>query len=162
MSTRTDNHTPAFGLSHDSFGHLVMIDAEGVRYVGVEPIRGFPISDREHWVTIIDSEGREICCIENLADLPAATRQVLEDELAHREFVPQIQRIVAATMNVDPSQWDVETDRGRTAFLLNSEDDVRRVAPHCYLICDSAGGRYMIRETRKLDAHSRKLLDRYL
>ncbi len=162
MATRTQNPPPAFGLSHDAFGRLVLIDAEGLRHVGVEPIRGFPISDRERWITIIGGDGREVCCIENLADLPPQTREILEGELAHREFVPEIQRIVNAAMNVDPSQWEVETDRGRTSFLLNSEDDVRRVAPHCYLICDSAGGRYMIRDTRKLDALSRKLLDRYL
>ena len=34
----TNGTCPSFGLSHDSFGRLVLIDSDGLRHVGVEPL----------------------------------------------------------------------------------------------------------------------------
>src|SRR5438477_2402252 len=82
-----------FGLQPDAWGRLVLIDAEGQRYVGVEPVRCFPVSDPLHWIAIVDAEGRELVCVERLDDLPTGTRKVLEDELARREFVPVIEHV---------------------------------------------------------------------
>src|ERR1700693_5913532 len=82
-----------FGLSHDAFGRLVLIDAEGRRFVGVEPVRAFPITHPTQWIAICDAEGREILAIESLDDLAPAVRETLENELALREFIPVIKRI---------------------------------------------------------------------
>src|SRR3954466_9786302 len=79
-----------FGLTHDAWGRLVLIDAEGRRHVGVEPVRSFPISDPGCWISLCDGQGRELVCVESLADLAPAVRRTLEDELALREFVPVI------------------------------------------------------------------------
>jgi hypothetical protein len=151
-----------FGLQHDAWGRLVLIDADGRRFVGVEPIRVFPISSPQHWISICDAEGREIACVEDLAKLPERARQVLEEDLARREFIPQIKRIVKVSGGSEPSEWEVETDRGTTTFMLKSDDDVRRLGAHSVLIMDSYGIRYLIADSRQLDAHSRRLLERYL
>ena len=111
----------AFGLTHDSWGRLVLIDSSGRRHSGVEPVRAFPIADPQHWISICDAEGRELVLVEDLAKIPQPVRQVLEDELARREFVPHVRRIVKVSTDVEPSEWDVETDRGPTRFLLNCE-----------------------------------------
>ena len=63
--------------------------------------------------------------------------------------------------DVDPSEWHVETNRGPTSFLLDSEDDVRRLGPFKALFIDSHGIRYLIPDTRELDYASRRILDRY-
>ncbi|HEX3871395.1 MAG TPA: DUF1854 domain-containing protein [Pirellulales bacterium] len=152
----------SFGLQHDAWGRLVLIDAEGQRYVGVEPVRSFPISDPQHWISIVDGEGRELVSIENLADLPSATRKVLEEDLVRREFVPVIERIEQISAGADPSEWHVETDRGKTRFLVKNEEDIRRVGLNRVLIIDDHGVRYSILDTRKLDVASRRLLERYL
>lgn len=152
----------AFGLSHDPWGRLVLIDDEGHRHVGVEPVRAFPISDPGHFLSLCDAHGREILCVDSLADLPPATRQTLEDELALREFVPVIKRIVRVSGEISPTDWDVETDRGATRFTLDSEDDVRRISAHRVLITDSQKLRYQVPDTRSLDAPSRRILERYL
>ena len=100
--------------------------------------------------------------VEDLATLPAAVRQVLEDDLARREFVPHIRRIVKVSTDVEPSEWEVETDRGPTRFLLNSGDDIRRLSPDERVVIDVHGTRYLIEDTRQLDAHSRRVLELYL
>ena len=140
----------------------MLIDATGRRHTGVEPVRSFPISDPQHWISIVDNEGRELVLIEDLAMLPPAVRTVLEEDLARREFVPNISRIIKVSTDAEPAEWTVETDRGPTRFLLNSGDDIRRLSPHSALVIDVHGTRYLIQDTRKLDALSRRFLERYL
>lgn len=151
-----------FGLNLDAWGRLVLIDADGKRHVGVEPIRAFPLSDPTHWVSLCDPQGREVVCIESLEELAPALRQLLEDELALREFTPIIKRIVRLSGEISPSDWDVETDRGPTRFTLDNEDDVRRLSAHRVLITDSQKLRYQVPDIRQLDVASRRLLERFL
>jgi hypothetical protein len=153
---------PAFGLYHDEWGQLVLIDAEAVRHVGVTPVRVFPFSDPEHWLSITDASGRELVCIENPAELSPAVREVLQTDLLRREFVPIIRRIVHVSSILEPCEWLVETDRGRTAFVLKAEDDVRRLGPNQALILDSSGVRYLVANISALDAPSRRVLERYV
>ncbi len=151
-----------FRLHHDALGRLVLTQADGQEFVDVEPSRAFPISDPSNRISIRDSRGREIRWIESLAELPPDVREVLETDLHRREFMPIVKRIVHMTAFTEPSQWDVETDRGRTQFLLGNEDDVHRLEGHRAVIIDTHGIRYLIPDTRKLDYHSRRILERYL
>lgn len=154
--------TAKFGLNHDAWGRLVLIDAEGRRHVGVEPIRAFPISEPNRGVALCDAEGREVAWVDDLADLPGPTRATLEDELARREFLPILRRIARIAGEGAPSDWEVETDRGTTRFTLDSEDHVRKLGPGRVLITDSRGLRYLVPDVRALDPASRGMLERYL
>jgi hypothetical protein len=162
--TEGERREPAvsFSLQYDSFGRLVLTDDGGRRHVGVEPIRSFPLSDPQRWISLCNVEGVEVLWIEDLDAVPAATRKMLVDELGRREFMPVIQRIVNVSSNADPSQWEVTTDRGPTQFLLKSEDDVRRVGPNGAILVDSSGMRYLVPDTRRLDSTSRRVLERYM
>jgi hypothetical protein len=103
-----------------------------------------------------------LACVEDLATLPPHVRQVLVDDLARREFVPVIKQVYGVSTDAEPSEWDVETDRGRTRFQLNSEDDIRRLGPYSALVIDAHGIRYLINDLREFDAVSRRTLERYL
>lgn len=151
-----------FGLSHDSFGRLVLINAEGERHVGVEPIRCFPLTDHDHWIALVDSQGHEVALVENLTDLPEGTRDLLQQDLARREFAPRLQKIKSRHTAADWSEWDVETDRGPTTLRIKSEDDVRRLGTHRVLVIDAQGIRYLIEDVRQLDSGSRRILEHYL
>jgi hypothetical protein len=153
---------PPFSLNLDAWGRLVLTDADGQQHVGVELVRAFPLSDPRHGIAVCDGDGHELLWIEDLDELPAALVRQIEDELARREFVPVIQRILNVSAPVEPSEWEVETDHGRTTFVLNNEDDVHRLGEHRALLTDAHGIRYLIPDTRQLDAVSRRLLERYL
>ena len=153
--------TAAFDLQYDAFDHLVFVDPAGQRHVGVEPMRAFPISAPDQWIVICDAHGRELICLENQESLPEQLRQLLKEELRKRDFIPHILRIHSATGN-NPSQWNVQTDRGRKTFLLKSDDDLRRLGSKRALLIDAYGIRYLIPDTRKLDGASRRMLERYL
>jgi hypothetical protein len=151
-----------FGLSHDVWGRLVLTDADGRQHVGVEIVRAFPLSDPRHSISLCDDRGRELVWIDNLDALPAPLMAQIEDELTQREFVPIIRRVLRVSAPVEPSEWEVETDRGRTSFVLNSEDDVHELGDNRALVTDGHGIRYLIPDIERLDAQSRRLLERYL
>ena len=151
-----------FSLHRNAWEQLIFVDGDGQEHVGVEPVRSFPISDGAHSVSICDADGHEIVYIDDFSSLRPETRQLLEAELALREFVPVIQRILAVEGDSEPCQWHVETDRGRTSFQLDSEDDVRLLDGNQAIIVDAHGVRYLIRDTRRIDAASRRILERFL
>ncbi len=151
-----------FGLHHDAWGRLVLTDAEGRQHAGVELVRAFPLSDPHHGISICDASGRELVWLADPDALPAPLARRIEEELAKREFVPIIRRILNVSAPVEPSEWEVETDRGRTRFVLNSEEDVHELDEQRALITDAHGIRYLIPDLAQLDANSRRLLERYL
>ncbi len=151
-----------FRLHLDPLGRLVLTEADGRQFVDVEPIRAFPISDPRSGISICDGEGHELHWLDSTAELADDARQLLEAELRRREFMPHIRRIIRMDAISEPSQWDVETDRGRTQFLLGSQEDVHRLDAQQAMIVDTNGIRYLIPDVRQLDAHSRRILERFL
>lgn len=151
-----------FRLELDAFGRLVLTEADGVRHVGVEPIRAFPMSDPQHGLSLVSGDGRELLWVDDLGQLEPSVRSLVEAELAAREFAPQIRRILDISLQVDPCEWEVETDRGRTTFVLKSEEDVRRLDAKRALVIDAHGIRYLIPDIQSLDRHSQRILERYL
>ncbi len=139
-----------------------MVDAEGVKHVGVEPVRDFPLSDPHQWISVCDVQGHELVCIQDVNELSDKVRQVLLSDLSRREFVPVIERIEHVSSDTDPTQWTVKTDRGLTTFLVKGDDDVRRLEGERALIVDAAGIRYLVPDAGALDANSRRYLDRFL
>ena len=154
--------TPTFCLERDVNGNLIVTDSLGHRHENAEPIRAFPISDPDHWISLCDPTGREIAQVDDLWQLPPNQRDLLQAELTRREFVPVVRRIVSISSLAEPCEWHVETDRGPTSFILNSDEHVRKLGPDKALILDSHGLRYLVPDARQLDSHSRKLLARYL
>jgi hypothetical protein len=138
-----------------------MTTADGQTFAGVAPVRAFPISDPDRWISICDEHGHEIVRIDDIGSLAADIRKTIEQELSQREFVPVIRRIISATHH-EPSDWTVETDRGQTSFQMNNEDDVRRLDADQASILDAHGIRYLIKSVRKLDSGSRRILDHFL
>jgi hypothetical protein len=140
----------------------VLVDEADKEHVGVEPVRCFPITDPARGISLVSAAGHEVVWIDSLQSLPEGVRQLLEEEMARREFMPQLQRVLHVSGTVEPTEWEVETDRGRTRFLLNSEDDVRRLDGKRAMVHDADGIRYLIPDLDALDAHSLRLLERYL
>jgi hypothetical protein len=149
-------------LERNAFGRLVLTAPDGVAHDGVVPVRAFPIAAPDEGVSIVGTDGRELRWIERLSALPAATRTLLEEELASREFMPVIRQITGVSTFSTPSTWSVETDRGATSFVLKGEEDIRRLGNGALLIIDSHGIQFLVRDRLALDRRSKKLLERFL
>jgi hypothetical protein len=155
-------NSPAWQLQRNTFGRLVLTDEAGQAHVGVVPVRAFPIGAPDEGLSLVGSDGHELVWVDRLSELPAGTRQLLEEELTQREFTPVIQRLETVSTFSTPSTWQVTTDRGSTSFVLRSEDDIRRLPDQALLILSSHGVTFAVRDRFALDAHSRRLLDRFL
>lgn len=152
-----------FKLERNAFGKLVFSrPGEAQVHVGVVPVRAFPIAAPDDGIAIVSSDGHELAWIEQLSDLPETVRVLLEQELASREFLPQILRIRHVSAFATPSTWEIETDRGATSFVLKGEEDIRRIGHDRLIIADSHGVQYLVYNLHELDKASRKLLDRFL
>ncbi len=138
-----------------------MLTANGETHEGVTPVRAFPIQTPEEGIALVSTDGREVAWVERLVDLPQQVRDLITNELAGREFVPVVDRIIGVSSFSTPCTWTVATDRGETNFVLRVEEDIRRVG-ESLLVTDNHGINFLIRNPRKLDKHSRKILDRFL
>lgn len=156
------SETANFELTRNLYGKLVFTAANGETHEGVIPVHAFPVSAPEEHVALVSSDGHELVWIDRLADLPETSRALVKEELASREFMPEIRAIRQVSSFATPSTWQVETDRGETSFILKGEDDIRRLSPTTLLIADSHGIHFLVRDTHALDKPSRKLLDRFL
>ncbi len=154
--------TPDFTLSRDAYGQLVLHAKNGDAHKGVTPVRAFPIAAPNEGIALVNFEGHEVGWIDHLADLPADLGLLLEEELASREFVPEIETITEVSSFACPSVWQVATNRGAAQLILKGEEDIRRLSQSQLMIADTHGIQFLIRDIGTLDRHSRKLLDRFL
>jgi hypothetical protein len=149
-------------LSRNAFGRLVFTSMNGEVQEGVVPVQAFPITAPYQGISLIDSHGHELAWIEELSELTYEARKLIEEDLASRDFMPEIKRISEVSSFATPSTWQVETDRGDTSFILKGEEYIRRLTPTALLITDSQNIHFLIRDRFALDHHSRKILDRFL
>ena len=154
--------TTAFELRRDAFGKLVLTNSEGEEFVGVAPVRSFPVQAPTRGISLVREGGKEVGWIDDLETMPAEIRKLVTEELEGREFMPEIQSIKGVSSFATPSTWTVRTDRGDTEFVLKGEEDIRRLGAYSLLIADSHGIHFLIRDMFAIDKGSRKILDRFL
>ena len=150
----------ALQLDRNPFGRLILTTAGSAQEV--VPIRAFPIAAPESGISLVSGEGHELAWIDRLSDLPEEARRLVEEELASREFVPEIQGIRTVSSFATPSTWQVDTDCGPFNLILKGEEDIRRLSQTMLMIADSNGIQFLIRDLQQLDRTSRRLLDRFL
>lgn len=153
---------PDFQLARHASGRLVLTDGNGQQHLGVVPVRAFPIAAPDEGISLVGSDGHELAWLDQLGGLPAPLRALLEEELALRDFMPEITRILSVSSFGTPSTWSVETDRGATSFVLKGEEDIRRLGRESLLIAAGHGVQFSLKDMGALDRASRRLLERFL
>lgn len=161
------NATPASSVAvelvRNPHGRLVLTLPDGTMHEGVSPVRAFPIAAPGEGLSLIGTDGHELLWIDRLDQVPTPVRQLIEEELASREFVPTIERIVTVSSFSTPSIWSVETDRGPARLVLKAEEDIRRLGGRTrLLIAGGDGMQFRVPDTMALDRPSRRLLERFL
>lgn len=149
-------------LERNPLGRWVWTDAQGTRHEQVVVVRAYPVTAPEQGVGIMDAEGHELAWFDRLDQVPPALQALLREAIGEREFLPEIERLLAVSSLVTPSVWTVQTNRGQARFMLKGEEDIRRLTGKTLIISDVDGVQYLIRDPLALDRHSRKLLDRFM
>ena len=151
-----------FQLSRNGFGKLILTTEEGEVHEGVTPVRAFPIQAPDKGIAMVLGDGREVGWIEELAGLPLQVRELVQDELESREFMPEILALKEVSSFATPCTWYVQTDRGDTEFTLKGEEDIRRIGATSLLVADNHGIHFLVRDMYTIDKHTRLILDRFL
>jgi hypothetical protein len=151
-----------FQLARNSFGKLVLTNSAGEVFEGVSPVRAFPIQSPDNGISMVLGDGKEVGWIDDLAGLPLQVRELVQDELEGREFMPEIIRVKDVSSFATPCTWYVDTDRGSTEFTLKGEEDIRRIGATSLLVADNHGINFLIRDMFTIDKNTRRILDRFL
>jgi hypothetical protein len=152
----------SFTLRRDAFGKLVLTNAGGEEFVGVMPVRSFPVQAPTRGISLVRDGGKEVGWIDDLAALAPDLQALVTEELDGREFMPVIESIRSVSSFATPCTWTVSTDRGDTEFVLKGEEDIRRLGAFSLLVADSHGIHFLIRDMFAIDKNSRRILDRFL
>ena len=153
--------TVNYTLEAEASGMLVFINAEGKRFEKARPLRLFPFTDPNAWISIVTADQKELALVEHLEDLPPAQQKTLRDALAGREFVPVIHSIDKVARAATGYTWFVTTDRGKTSFQIESEESIQQHGDARLVVMDQRNTRYLIPDVNALDKKSRQRLERY-
>ena len=178
-----DEHAerPAIPFDAQTTGEIRVLDPRGVRLfrtpegipraliedelccLHMRVFCSFPLSRPDVYISLRDGENRELGLIEKLHDLDRASRQVAEEEIERRYFLPEITAVYRVQGHFGTYDWEVETDRGRRAFLVRGRgENIVRIPPHLVVITDVLGNRYQIPDHARLDRRSQAILYRVL
>jgi len=135
---------------HLKGGDGPLVDARVARY--------FPWSMPDAYVSIRDSDGREVVMLKTLDELEPASRRIVEDELRDKVFNPKILRVHKYTREFGISSMTAETDRGEVIFQFRGRDDVRVLSATRALFRDVDGNTYEVQDLTRLDPASQRHL----
>jgi len=122
-----------------------------------------PVSGREHEISLIGPDKREIAMIWSLEELDPDSRLVAEEELSRRYLVPRITRVFRTEAQFGNRYWDVATDCGPKKFLMKDpHSNVTWISTDRLVIRDTLGNRYEIESLNRLDARSRAEVEKIL
>ncbi len=127
----------------------------------VKIARCFPWTLRDEYVSVRDGEGKEVVLLKTLDELDAATRKLIEQELAENVFVPQIRRIVKYEDEFGVISIAAETDRGEVKFQMRNRQDVRALTPTRAIFRDVDGNLYEVPDFNALDRGSQKYIEQF-
>jgi hypothetical protein len=151
--------TTPFELQLDAKGRLAL------RRPGAEPKedvrvrRAFPWSEPGRYISVRDSEGKELLLIDDLAAIEPGQRRVIENALATTSFIPRIESVRRVDVRFGHQQWSVVTDRGPIDFRVQEREDIRFLADGRFRIKDADGNVYELPPLSELDAESRRAIE---
>lgn len=151
-------NTP-FELTQDEQGRLHLKLPGQEEAADVRLRRAFPWSSPGQLISIRSSEGKELTLIEDLSELEASQRRLIENWLASHSFIPTITRIEDLILRFGYQQWKVETDHGPAEFRVQEREDIRFLPNHRFSVKDADGTVYELPALDKLDEESRKKLE---
>ncbi len=138
---------------------VTLILSDGTVYEALEPRRLFPVNKPDEYITLLNSDNKEVAIIRKVDNLNSESRKTIRHSLNDYYLVPVITRIISTSEKYGTLHWCVETDRGIKEFDIRNRNSDIKVHDNGHIrVRDSDDNRYVIDDYNKLDAHSKKLL----
>ena len=160
-----------FTLSEGGLISMTLIHEDGTRefFERVVPVRAFPISDPNDYISIREPDskdkgkGLEIGMITTITDVSPAAQELINAELERRYFTPELLKIYSVTEKFGYQNFEAETSAGRISFVVvNPYSNFRTLEDHRVLISDIDGNAFMIKDPEHFDKASLKKIEIYL
>ena len=153
-----DKYTARLERSDIYYVNLILKD--GTVIENLEPRRLFPFSNKNMYITLLDAEEKEVALIRDFDEVDEASRKVLSDCFEDYYLIPEITRVCDVIVKNGTIKMVVETDRGKITFQIrNRHHDIKMFrGTGRIIIRDFNDNRYEIKDYRKLDAKSQRLL----
>lgn len=144
-------------------------DGEEEFFERVLPIRSFPITEPEEFISIREPEtkdkgkGDEIGMIRRMSDFPDGVQSLLREELSRRYFTPELLKIFSVKEKFGYSYWEVQTSSGKISFVMtNPSSNIRTLEDGRVFIHDIDGNCFAITDPSKLDKASFRHIEIYM
>jgi hypothetical protein len=144
-------------------------DGEEEIFERVLPIRSFPITEPEEFISIREPEtkdkgkGDEIGMIRRMSDFPDDVQSLLREELSRRYFTPELLKIFSVKEKFGYSYWEVQTSSGKISFVMtNPSSNIRTLEDGRVFIHDIDGNCFAITDPSKLDKASFRHIEIYM
>lgn len=135
----------------------------------VVPIRAFPISDPDTYISIREPDskekgkGLEIGMITKITDVNKDAQKLIEEELDRRYFTPELLKIYSVTEKFGYQNFEAETSAGKISFVVvNPYSNFRTLEDGRIFIYDIDGNCFRISDPSKLDHHSYRKIEVFL
>lgn len=141
-----------------------LIKKNGEVVENLEPRRLFPFTNHNMYITLLDSDEREVGFVRDFDELDSESADAIEQCFAEYYMIPKIQSIIDVEDKFGTLKWTVETDRGKINFgIRNRHSDIKKLYPSGRVIIrDSNDNRYEISDVGALDARSQRLIFSYM
>lgn len=147
-------------ISVNSENSLSLKLSDGKSFTSLSARRLFPMSAKDNFIVLFDSQSKEIAIIKDMDKLSKESKKALSDYLKDYYFIPKITRIISAKDIGAALKLDVETDRGECVFeVSNYSRNIKMLKNNRILIRDNFDNRY---EIENLFEINHKLIDHYL
>jgi len=144
-------------------GQLELRLGEETVHAGVLVVPAFPISRPNRFVYFRDEDGNELGLLIDPRRLDRESREIVLAQADQAYFMPQITRILRVEERMGVARWEVETDRGWSAFdVVARSESTWFVGRNRVVIRDADGNRYLIADVTAMDRRSRRLADLHL
>lgn len=125
--------------------------------------RAFPMMRPDEYLSVCNSENKEIGMIRTLLELPESSQKLLQEDLERRYMVPMILRAISVKDIFGAVEWEVETNRGPKKFIVqNIRENIQRISANRYILTDAEENRYEIRDLSLFDPKSRMMVIEHL
>ena len=139
-----------------------LIFNDGQIIENLEPRRLFPVTDTEHYITLLNDKEKEIALIRNMSDLDETSREVLEDCFREFYMIPKITAVLEVNDKFGVLKWKVMTDRGEISFSIrNRHSDIKVLGKKRLFIRDSNDNRYL-GNINEFDSHTMRKIFCYI
>lgn len=137
---------------------------DGTVYENLEPRKLFPYTNHTMFITLLDSDERELGFVRDFDELDEDSKKALDECFKEYYMIPKILKVIDCEDKFGTLKWHVETDRGEVTFnIKNRHSDIKRLfgTPRV-IVRDSNDNRYEIPDIDKMDGHSNRILFSYL